>query len=97
MPAYDIVVYAKYTNGYDVEIDGIYYILIKKAKVAEVTYGRKKYNGKISIPEYIDYEGLKYDVKTIGSSAFSNCSELTSISIPNSVTSIEKSAFSGCI
>ena len=33
---------------------------------------------------------------TIGSSAFSDCSNLTSITIPNAVTSIENSAFSNC-
>ena len=36
-------------------------------------------------------------VVSIGSSAFSGCSELTSIEIPNSVTSIGNNAFSGCI
>ena len=35
-------------------------------------------------------------VKTIEESAFSGCTELTSITIPNSVTSIGGGAFSGC-
>lgn len=35
-------------------------------------------------------------VTRIGSSAFMNCTGLTSVSIPNSVTEIGKSAFSGC-
>ena len=35
-------------------------------------------------------------VTSIGSSAFSGCSALTSINIPSSVTSIESYAFSGC-
>ncbi len=39
-------------------------------------------------------EGSKLDA--IGYLAFSGCSSLTSIEIPNSVTSIEQSAFSGC-
>jgi len=35
-------------------------------------------------------------VISIGESAFSDCANLTNISIPNSVTSIGESAFSGC-
>ena len=40
-----------------------------------------------------DYKGMDYK---IGSSVFSGCSGLTSITIPNSVTSIGSSAFGGC-
>ena len=36
------------------------------------------------------------DVSGIGNSAFSNCSKLNGLTIPDSVTSIENSAFSGC-
>ena len=39
---------------------------------------------------------IKKGTKWIGFSAFSDCSNLTSINIPNSVTRIEKKAFSGC-
>ena len=35
-------------------------------------------------------------VQTIGGSAFSGCSSLTSVSIPKSITTIGESAFSGC-
>ena len=39
---------------------------------------------------------IKSGVTTIGSRAFSECSNLTSVSIPEGVTSIESSAFQGC-
>jgi hypothetical protein len=50
----------------------------------------------IDIPSKIEYDGQTYPVTSIGSSAFSYCTGLTSVTIPNSVTSIEYYAFYGC-
>ena len=79
-----------------VEIDGIYYNLIPKGKVAEVTINSNKYSGSVDIPASITYNGTVYNVEGIGSSAFDNCSDLTSVTIPNSVTRIGVGAFSHC-
>ena len=79
-----------------VEIDGIYYNLVSKIKEAEVTSNPNKYRGTVVIPESVTYEGLNYNVMSIGSSAFYYCSGLTSINIPNNVKRIGASAFSGC-
>jgi len=79
-----------------VEIDGISYNLINKAKTAEVTFNPKKYKGIISIPETVSYNDVTYQVTCIGEYAFADCSSLTSINIPNSVTSIGYYAFQGC-
>ena len=43
----------------------------------------------------ITYQGKSYSVTSIGSGAFWGCESLTSVTIPNSVTSIGE-AFSGC-
>ena len=81
----------------EVEIDGIWYNLVSKAKLAEVkSSGGTKYSGTITIPATVTYEGEAYSVTSIGSSAFSGCSSLTAVHIPASVTSIGSSAFYGC-
>ena len=77
--------------------DGIYYNYITKGKIAEVIqkpYGN--YTGVIEIPETVTHEGVEYIVKKINENAFSYCSGLTSVTIPNSVTIIGNYAFSGC-
>ena len=79
-----------------VEIDGIYYNLIGKSKVAEVTSNPSKYSGAVDIPSFVSYGGVKYDVASIGEEAFKSCWNLTSVTIPSSVTSIGKYAFQYC-
>ena len=78
------------------EISGIYYNLVSKTKQAEVTRNPNKYIGDVIIPETVTYMGSTYDVIGIEVIAFSECSELTSVSIPNNVKSIGNRAFSWC-
>ena len=40
-----------------VEIDGIYYNLIPKGKIAEVTSNPNLYSGSVNIPASITYDG----------------------------------------
>ncbi len=49
----------------------------------------------ISIPDTVDNDGQKYTVISIGGRVFKNCTSLTNIDIPNTVTSIGKGAFYG--
>ena len=82
--------------AYDVEIDGIYYNIVTKAKIAEVVSGDNKYSGDITIPKSILHDGVTYSVGSIGDMAFYGCSGLTSVTIGSSVTSIGSSVFYGC-
>lgn len=85
------------THAYDVCIDGIYYDF--KGTEATVTYKSyidgNTYKGEIIIPASVSYNGNIYGVTSIGYSAFDNCPSLTSVTIPNSVTSIGSCAFAG--
>ena len=87
--------------AHDFEVDGIYYNIIN-GNEATVTYrGTSSYNansysGDVTIPSTVTYNGTTYTVTAIGGSAFYYCSDLTSVTIGNSVNTIGNSAFSGC-
>lgn len=83
--------------AYDVEVDGIYYDLIKKARIAEVTNsGSNRYEGEVTIPSKITVEGIEYDVTNIKHNAFASSHFVTAIKIPNSIISIDDNAFERC-
>ena len=84
--------------AYDVKIDRIYYNLDTENRTAIVTSDDNlyySYSGNIIIPSSISYKNETYSVTSIGARAFYRCSEVTSITIPNSVTSIGYYAFQG--
>lgn len=81
-------------NG--VLIDGVYYNLITLTKTATVVNGSTIYTGEVTIPASVNHEGSTYTVTAIAMEAFKNCTGLTSISIPSSVSTISDQAFYGC-
>ena len=52
--------------------------------------------GPLNIPASVNYEGHDYAVTTIGNSAFLYYFYLTSLTLPNSLTTIEDGAFAYC-
>lgn len=54
-------------------------------------------SGNLVIPSIVKDGNTEYTVTAIGNYSFYDCSELDSVTIPNSVTTIGNYAFSGCI
>jgi len=84
-------------NAYDFEVNGFYYNIISTADLtAEFTSPTgNTYSGNVIIPSNVTYKGRTFTVVSI-SRAFADCNNITSVTIPNSVTNIGDLAFANC-
>lgn len=78
------------------KVNGLYYNVLSDG-TASVTFSDdpSEYTGDVAIPSSVVLDGKTYPVSQIGLYAFSGCTSLKSVSIPASVTSIERNAFYG--
>lgn len=84
-------------NASDFIVGGICYDVVSFADMTcSVAQSDDEYAGDIIIPERVVYNNRTFTVVCIGDSTFYKCVNLTSVTIPNSVTSIGDSAFEYC-
>ena len=76
----------------------IYYsILSSQERTVKVSRGAPQcYSDVVRIPERVSYNSVEFQVVGIDHNAFNMCFDLTSVEIPETVTSIGQSAFSNC-
>lgn len=86
-----------------VNLGDLYYDLDESSKTATVVSHENQYSGNIVVPASVEYLSpmayytvVSFTVKYIGKGAFQNCSGLTSIELPEGITSIGEYAFKGC-
>jgi hypothetical protein len=84
-------------TAYDFEVDGICYNYCTDGVTVEVTRSpNQDYFGDMTIPAAVNYNGVTYPVTAIGEYAFAYSSDLTSVSLPNSLAIIGRYAFFNC-
>lgn len=78
-------------------IDGINYSLTTSSKGNSAKVDKTPgASGDITIPATVTYDGVDYEVSSIGNEAFRDCTGLTSVSISDGITAIQEGAFLNC-
>ena len=83
--------------------DGIYFKIDAERDFAYVTNStystvsaENTYSGTVTVPEYVSYGGKDYLVKIVLENAFSHCSNLVKVVLPEGLRSILPYAFNDC-
>lgn len=87
------------------KVNGIYYSFDSSTKEATVEYNtvpttthtrNTDYTGNVVIPQVVEYNNVDYTVTTIGMFAFHDCTQMTSITLPESIVTVKSYAFQYC-
>lgn len=77
-------------------VDDLQYSINPDQTSVTVTFHTVPITGAVEIPTSVTYDKTTYSVTSIGSFAFRNCHELTSVKFPPTITSIGDFAFLWC-
>ena len=89
--------YALFNQAIFSQADGdLSYTFYNEAKLASVAGAPTSLSGALEIPSVVSNEGNSYKTYSIGDDAFRDCTNLTSITIPEGVTEIGEYTFFGC-
>lgn len=78
---------------YTTEYDGVMYRVLSESE-AETIANKDRYSGDVVIADSVTISGKEYRVIAVG--GFAHSANLTSVTIPNSVTTIKHFAFADC-
>ena len=78
------------------EVSTLHYEIIDNSTVKVVKSDDYKELTEIVIPKTVEIDGKTYTVTSIDHEAFYFCTQMVSVTIPNTITSIGSSAFRGC-
>ena len=94
------------TYAYDFQLGDLSYTITSDAEPYTVSVARafqqdigipKDTITKVVIPATVTHEDITYSVTSVAGYAFSYCSSLSNVTIPESIVTIGQSAFEGCI
>ena len=78
------------------EIINRYQRYVELDRCLNTTYGNNADPDKIILPEVVEYQGTKYEVRWINTGAFRGKTGIACLKLPSKVTEIQPSTFEGC-
>ncbi|MBR5069272.1 MAG: C10 family peptidase [Bacteroidales bacterium] len=83
-------------NSGDMVIDGLRFKLNPETQEAKLVGGSEEYAGHIVIPDTIVSNGRNYVVTSLDNNVFNGCTELLSVVLPATLTTIGEYSFADC-
>lgn len=77
------------------KVNGIYYNF-NGSEASVERNNQDKYSGDIVVPSYVTYNKKTYTVTSVGWLAFYQCYELTSVTLPSTITKFDSQIFRDC-